>query len=97
MQSFMWMWAVIGVFCALAWVMTTWIRARHGYPLDDGAGGQVHRHGPAAADVAKQVQEALAERDALIAKLEARIRVLERIATDEPARLGAEIERLRRT
>jgi hypothetical protein len=38
---------------------------------------------------------ALAERDALIAKLEERVRVLERIATDDSARLRAEIDSLR--
>jgi hypothetical protein len=37
----------------------------------------------------------LAERDALIAKLEERVRVLERIATDDSARLRAEIDSLR--
>jgi hypothetical protein len=37
----------------------------------------------------------LAQRDALIAKLEERVRVLERIATDGSARLRAEIESLR--
>jgi hypothetical protein len=37
----------------------------------------------------------LAQRDALIAKLEERVRVLERIATDPSERLKAEIERLR--
>ena len=37
---------------------------------------------------------ALAERDALIAKLEERVRVLERIVTDDSARLRAEIDSL---
>ena len=36
-----------------------------------------------------------AERDALLAKLEERVRVLERIATDDSARLRAEIDSLR--
>jgi hypothetical protein len=41
------------------------------------------------------LEGALAERDALIAKLEERVRVLERIATDDSARLRAEIDALR--
>jgi hypothetical protein len=41
------------------------------------------------------LEGALAERDALIAKLEERVRVLERIATDDSARLREEIESLR--
>jgi hypothetical protein len=42
------------------------------------------------------LESALAERDALIAKLEERVRVLERIATDDSARsrLREEIDRL---
>jgi hypothetical protein len=37
----------------------------------------------------------LVERDAFIAKVEERVRVLERIATDDSARLRAEIDNLR--
>jgi hypothetical protein len=40
------------------------------------------------------LESELAERDALIAKLEERVRVLERIATDDSARLRAEIDSL---
>ncbi len=68
---------------------------KHGYPLHDGKGGQVHRTGPAPDDVRQQIEAALAGRDATLAKLEARVRVLERIATDGSAELVAEIESLR--
>jgi len=72
-------------------VLTTWIRARHGYPLD--------RHGrrgqwPQGGEIA-DLKAAVASRDAIIAKLEERVRVLERIATDKPASLRDEIDRLR--
>ena len=40
-------------------------------------------------------EDALAERDAFMAKVEERVRVLERIATDDSARLRAEIDNLR--
>src|SRR5262245_30603095 len=40
------------------------------------------------------LESELAERDALIAKLEERVRVLERIVTDDSARLRAEIDSL---
>jgi hypothetical protein len=78
----------------IAWIVNTWIRAKHGYPLGDGAGGRVHR-GPSPDAVADQVREALQSRDATIAKLEERVRVLERIVTDEPRRVAHEIESLR--
>jgi hypothetical protein len=81
----------------VGWVITTWIRARHGYPLDDGTGRLAHRSGPSSDDIAKQVAKALADRDATIAKLEERVRVLERVVTDEGARVSREIEQLRST
>jgi hypothetical protein len=74
----------------LSRVTTTWIRAKHGYPLD--------RRGcsdPSADDVAGHVKHALANRDATIAKLEERVRVLERIVTDDSKRLADEIDALR--
>jgi hypothetical protein len=78
----------------IAWIVNTWIRAKHGYPLGDGAGRQVHRT-PSPDAIADQVREALQSRDATIAKLEERVRVLERIVTDEPRRVAHEIESLR--
>jgi hypothetical protein len=86
-----WVWVAIPITGILAGVLTTWIRARHGYPLD--------RHGrrgewPQGGEIA-DLKAAVASRDAIIAKLEERVRVLERIATDKPATLRDEIDRLR--
>ena len=78
----------------VAWIVNTWIRAKHGYPLGDGAGGRIHRS-PSPDAIADQVRQALQSRDATIAKLEERVRVLERIVTDEPRRVAQEIEALR--
>jgi hypothetical protein len=94
-----WVWVAIPITAILAGVLSTWIRARHGYPLDHrrgwrrGAEGSDDRgHRPREIE---DLQAAVASRDALIAKLEERVRVLERIATDKPAALRDEIERLR--
>jgi hypothetical protein len=76
------------------WVVNTWIRVKHGYPLGDGAGGQVHKS-PSPDAIADQVRQALESRDATIAKLEERVRVLERIVTDDSRRVAHEIEALR--
>jgi hypothetical protein len=86
-----WVWAAIPITAILAGVLTTWIRARHGYPLDRRGrrGG-----GPLGTEIT-DLRAAVASRDATIAKLEERVRVLERIATDKPAALRDEIERLR--
>lgn len=85
--------AIFVVF-GVAWVVNTWIRAKHGYPLDDGAGHPVYK-GASPDAVAEQVRQALAGRDATIAKLEERVRVLERIVTDDSSRVAREIESLR--
>lgn len=74
------------------WVLTTWIRARHGYPIEDGMGGAVHRTDPKQTE--KRLNEQLAERDAKIANLEERVQVLERIVTRRPD-LDEEFDRLR--
>ncbi|WP_353197967.1 hypothetical protein [Sandarakinorhabdus sp.] len=79
----------------VAWIITTQIRARHGYPLEGEWGGKVHKENP---ELARQNQLLAQENDLLrgkIGRLEERLSVLERIATDAPARLTAEIENLR--
>jgi uncharacterized protein (DUF3084 family) len=48
-------------------------------------------------DIIKQIDAAIASRDETIAKLEERVRVLERIVTDRSQRLSEEIGRLSRT
>jgi len=80
----------------LAGIARTLIRARHGYPLDS----RHHRHDHAGQRDERAVALLANENDKLkgmICRLEERIAVLERIATDAPNRLSAEIERLRDT
>lgn len=77
------------------WIITTAIRAKHGYPLEGEWGGTVNKHNP---ELERQNQLLAQENDLLrgkIGRLEERLSVLERIATDAPARLTAEIENLR--
>jgi hypothetical protein len=81
--------------CMGAWVITTYIRARHGYPLSDDWGNPVHPVKPE-----DQATKALAAENeqlrATIGRLEDRLKVLERIATDPSERVSREIEDLRR-
>jgi len=76
-----------------AWVITTLIRARYGYPLSDDCGKMVHRSrdDPAATSLVAEN----AQLKSTVGKLEDRIKVLERIATDPSGRLSLEIEELR--
>jgi hypothetical protein len=80
------------------WVVTTWIRAKHGYPLTDEWGKTIRRE----PDVATTRQIELlshgnSELQGKIVRLEERIAVLERIATDPAERTAREIDALRLT
>lgn len=78
-----------------AWMVTSWIRAKHGYPLESSWGGPVSRADP---EAERKIALLTSENDKLhgqVSRLEERIAVLERIATDAPSRLTAEIEKLR--
>jgi hypothetical protein len=77
------------------WVITSWIRAKHGYPLEGEWGGTVTKQEP---EANRKIELLTSENDKLhgqVSRLEERIAVLERIATDAPSRLTAEIEKLR--
>ncbi len=77
------------------WIATCWIRAKHGYPVEGEWGGTVHKGSP---DAERKIALLTSENETLTGKvlrLEERISVLERIATDQPNRLSAEIENLR--
>ena len=79
----------------LAWVITTAIRAKHGYPLEDEWGGKtVHPRNPSDATT----KALIAENEQLkstVGRLEERLKVLERIATDPSRQLADEIDKLR--
>ena len=80
--------------CMAGWVIMTFIRARHGYPLTDDNGNTIL---PVKRDD-EQTRALAAENERLkdtVAKLEDRLKVLERIATDPSERVAREIEQLR--
>lgn len=76
------------------WVFTTWLRIKNGYPLEDSWGRKVMPAGPKVDEHTKHKAQTDANTDR-IERLEQRVRVLERIATDKGAGLAAEIEGLR--
>ena len=77
------------------WVITSWIRARHGYPLDGEFGGTVDRTAPDADRKIELISSENGQLKAQISRLEERIAVLERIATDPATRTAREIDALR--
>ena len=79
----------------VAWVVTTAIRARYGYPLSDDEGNLVL---PMKAVTDEATKALAAENEQLkdtVQRLEDRLKVLERIATDPAERTAREIEDLR--
>jgi hypothetical protein len=81
-----------------AWIITTWIRAKHGYPVENEWGGMTQQGSP---DTDRKIELLSNENGKLtdkITRLEDRIAVLERIATESNSRaaqLGEQIDRLR--
>jgi len=81
-----------------AWIVTTWIRARHGYPIENEWGGMAT---PGSPDADRKIELLSGENARFadkIGRLEERIAVLERIATETNSRavqLGDQIDRLR--
>jgi uncharacterized protein YlxW (UPF0749 family) len=86
--------AIIAI-STFGWLASTWIRARHGYPIENEWCGTARKEDPAQT---RQVELLSAENNQLksqVSQLEERLRVLERIATDPAARIEREIEELR--
>jgi hypothetical protein len=79
----------------LGWIVTSWIRARHGYPVEGEWGGTVAKSDPQAD---RKIDFLSTENERLtgqVDRLQERIAVLERIATDPAERTLREIEQLR--
>ncbi|MEA1082724.1 hypothetical protein ACLBWH_04175 [Sphingomonas sp. M6A6_1c] len=80
---------------------TTWVKAKHGYPIEDeGRRSRRRTRGTAGEDIEAERKIMLLsnENDKLtgqVSRLEERIAVLERIATDPAERTAREIEALR--
>lgn len=80
---------------SVGWIATTWIRARHGYPVTDDWGNKVAKGDM---DDDRRVQLLTSENERLqgqVGRLEERIAVLERIATDPAERTARAIDALR--
>ena len=89
--------AIIGISMA-GWMFTTWIRAKHGYPVENEWGGTVHRTDPDADRKIALLTDDNAKLAGQVSRLEDRISVLERIATEtngQAAQLADQIDRLR--
>ena len=78
------------------WMFTTWIRAKHGYPVENEWGGTVHKLDDS--ERRRQTELLALENEQLrgtLGRMEERLAVLERIATDKAGRLSDQIDQLR--
>lgn len=90
--------AVMGigvVSMSLAWVVNTWIRVRHGYPLESSWGKPIYPKTGEADERVKLLTNENAQLRAEIGSMKDRLGNVERIVTDSGYRLTHEIESLR--
>jgi|SRR5215217_5130722 hypothetical protein len=92
---------LVGIIALLGiggWVFTTWLRVKHGYPLDGAWGQAIY---PKTSDEAMERIKLLsgenAQLRAELGSVKDRLATIERIVTDDGHRLTQEIEALRVT
>lgn len=86
--------AIIAI-STFGWVMSSWIRAKHGYPIENEWSGTVHKADPNAERKFELLASENERLEGKVARLEERIAVIERIATDPAERTAREIDALR--
>ena len=86
----------------MGWMFTSWVRAKHGYPVENEWGGMTAKGydglGEDYPSAVRKIELLATESETLIGRLgrlEERIAVLERIATDPAERTARDIDALR--
>ncbi len=87
--------AAITVVSVGGWVFTTWLKIRHGYPLETSWGTPLHpKTDRESLERIKLLTNENAQLRAEIGSLKDRVETVERIVTDQPSRLEREINAL---
>ena len=90
--------AVIVAAGVVGWVINTWLRIKHGYPLDGAWGQAVYpKKNEEVIERVKLVSQENAQLRAELGSIKDRLANVERIVTDDGHRLTQEIEALRVT
>src|SRR5688572_19155160 len=77
------------------WVFTTWLRIKHGYPLESSWGRPIHpTTDRESVERIKLLTNENAQLRAELGSVKDRMETIERIITDQPARLSREIDSL---
>lgn len=79
----------------IGWLISTWIRAKHGYPIENEWSGTSQREEIGAGRKIELLTTENSDLKGKVLRLEERIAVLERIATDPAERTARDIEALR--
>jgi hypothetical protein len=88
--------AIASGFIALGWVATTWMRIKHGYPLDGAWGQAVYpKTDQEAVERVKLLSQENAQLRAELGSIKDRLANVEKIIVDDSHRLTSEIEALR--
>jgi hypothetical protein len=88
--------AVVASIGVIGWVVTTWMRIKHGYPLDGAWGQAVYpKKNEEVVERLKLVAQENAQLRAELGWIKDRLAIVERIVTDDSHRLTQEIEALR--
>jgi hypothetical protein len=89
---------ILGILAIGGWILTTWMRIKHGYPLDGAWGQAIY---PKSADETiervKLLSTENAQLRAELGSIKDRLATVERIVTDDSHRLAQEIDSLRLT
>lgn len=88
--------AAVGVAGMFGWVVTTWMRIRNGYPLDGQWGQALYpKRDDETVERVKLLTTENAQLRAELGAIKDRLGNVERIVTDAPGRLAADIDALR--
>jgi hypothetical protein len=87
---------ILGILTIAGWIFTTWLRIKHGYPLENSWGKAIYpKTGDEAMERIKLLSGENAQLRAELGSVKDRLAVVERIVTDDSHRLTQEIESLR--
>jgi hypothetical protein len=89
---------ILGVLAIAGWILTTWMRIKHGYPLDGAWGQAIYpKSSEETVERVKLLSTENAQLRAELGSVKDRLATLERIVTDDSHRLAQEIDSLRLT